>query len=172
MQKLALIAALAGCFAVSSSMFVAPGSYSSYCNVTRNGAYSVLNSIQRQQYTSTIVSDIGVAPVVVDFSWCSPVLSSAVCGVSNYSMAITGNDAAGNPTCWGAFSAISAPGIPLPTGNGVQFTIWSPMQGATGTVSVYCDPNGNANTATLRSPIVNTPIYQFNFNFTSKAACV
>ena len=174
-----VICAVVACFALTAASMTVPlgaapsGGYTSYCNVSHNGGYSIMNTLGRQTYSSQLVSDQGVAAVNVEFSWCTPNLSSTVCNVQNYTMAVTGTDAGGNPTCWGAFSAISTPGTPLPNNaNGVQFSIWSPMQGSVGTVSVYCDPNGSTNTAVLRNPIVNSPIYQFNFNFTSKAACV
>lgn len=160
MIAVAVFASLIGVSAALSA------SENPFCVVTTpaNQTYN-LNPITAAVYNGTLIAAVtGVVNAEVRFGWCGTV-SSTVCNVSDWSMAIETEGA-----CVTGFEVFIGPASVTPAG-AVTFQLWGGTDGVVGTVVVSCDPSGAVGTATLSSAIVNEPIYNYAFTFTSVHAC-
>lgn len=137
----------------------------SFCVITTadNKTYD-LNPIVAAAYNGTLVAaSAGVMDVTVQFGWCG-VVNSTACNVSGWSMAV-----AGASECVSAFEVFTGPASVQ--NNAVTFQMWGGTDGAVATVVVACDPSGASGSAALQGVIVNDPIYDYAFAFSSVHGC-
>lgn len=136
-----------------------------FCVVTTatNQTYN-LNPIVSAVYNGSLVAAVsGVVNAEVRFGWCGTV-NSSVCNVTGWSMAIETDG-----SCVTGFEVFTGPASVQ--NNAITFQLWGPTDGVVGTVVVACDPNGSVGAAKLSGVIVNEPIYDYAFTFTSVHAC-
>jgi hypothetical protein len=155
------------CLGMSTALPFTAGS-NAFCVVTTSDNKTVdLNPIAAAVYDGTLVAAAsGVVDVSVQFGWCG-VINSTTCNVSDWSMAI--NTQGTSPQCVTGFEVFTGPASIQ--SNSVVFQMWGGTDGAVATVTVACDPSGATGVAKLQGVIVNQPIYDYTFSFSSVHAC-
>jgi hypothetical protein len=154
---------------VFATLFGASAAFSAaenpFCVVTTatNQTYN-LNPIASAVYNTTLVAAVtGVVNAEVRFGWCATV-NSSVCNVTDWSMAVETEG-----SCVTGFQVFIGPASIQ--NNAVTFQLWGSTDGVVGTVVVACDPNGAPGVAKPSGDIINEPIYDYAFSFTSVHAC-
>lgn len=133
-----------------------------FCIVADGNTTLDLNPIEPAWYNATVAGG-GLADVALHFGWCGSI-NSTVCNVTNWAMTMESSG-----SCVTGFEVLLGPGTYA--NNAISFQMWGGTDGFIGYVTVACNPHGATGSATLTGLVVNHPIYNYYFTFSSVHAC-